>query len=276
MSASVPFLPPVLATLDEMLTTKKIPALSGDEMETLCSHLFALRDRDQRITIAEIAYHNHDDPQALNIFLACTVPMAERMTEHKAYRVFTRPTDWQLEAMYGGAVANLLAMFQAHRPLKLSIPNAFRRYLVCTILFGAMDAFRIHQANWHIEGVEDLAKFANAADQRRNPVERGAISRKLLEQVTTFPHLREEQSRMLKTILALGPEKALRHDNCYWKNGRHEPTSKQVRRRRPMLNLDAIADAMGVKYLTLENLLKQTREILRDFFNHDGRLFTEY
>lgn len=64
-----------------VLTTKKIPALGGDEMETLCNHLFALRDRDQRITIAEIAYHNHDDPQALNLFLACTMPMAQRMAE---------------------------------------------------------------------------------------------------------------------------------------------------------------------------------------------------
>ena len=274
MIAPVPFLPPVLETLDEMLTTKKIPALDGDEMEALCSHLFALRDRDQRIAIAEIAYNNHDDPQALNIFLACTMPIAERMAENKAYRVFTHPTDWQLEAMYGGAVANLLTMFQAHRPLNLPVPNAFRRYLVMTILHGSMDAFRIHQVNWHIQGVEDLAKFGNATDQRRNPVERDVISRKLLDQVTTFPHLREEQSRMLKTIADLGPEKALRHDNCYWKNGRHEPASKQVRRRRAMLNLDAIAEAMGVKYLKAQNLLKQTREILRDFFNHDGRLFT--
>lgn len=53
--------------MGHLLTTKKIPALSGDEMEALCSHLFALRDRDQRLAIAEIAYHNHDDSQALNI-----------------------------------------------------------------------------------------------------------------------------------------------------------------------------------------------------------------
>jgi hypothetical protein len=115
-----------------MLTTKKIPALSGDEMEALCSHLFALRDRDQRIAIAEIAYHNHDDPQALNIFLACTLPIAQRMAERKAYRVFAHPTDWQLEAMYDGAVSNLLEMFHKNRPLQnpdpgcvLSMPRLF-------------------------------------------------------------------------------------------------------------------------------------------------------
>src|SRR5579863_4506905 len=111
MATPIPFLPPVLETIHEMLTTKKIPALSGEEMETFCSHLFVLRDRDQRIVLAEIAYLNHDDPQALNIFLACTLPMAQQMTAHKAERVFTHPTDWQLEAMYDGAVSNLLKMF---------------------------------------------------------------------------------------------------------------------------------------------------------------------
>jgi hypothetical protein len=258
--------------VDEMLTTKKIPALSGDEMEALCSHLFALPDFNRRIDIAEIAYLNHDDPQALNIFLACTVRMAQRMAERKAHRVFAHPSDWQLEAMYDGAVTNLLEMFQAHRPLRTSIPNAFRRYVICTIRFGTMYAFRVHQANWHIEGVEDVTKFAGAKNQSLNPVERDVITRELLEQVTRFPHLREEHSRMLKTIAGLGPEKALRHDNCYW-NGRHEPTSKQVRRRRAMLDLDTLATTMGVNKLKLQNLLKDTREILRDFFNRDGRLF---
>ena len=83
MSTSAPFLPSVLAIVDELLTAKKIPALGGDEMEILCSHLFTLRDRDQRIRIAEIAFYNHDDPQALNIFLACTMPLAQRMSERR-------------------------------------------------------------------------------------------------------------------------------------------------------------------------------------------------
>ena len=81
---------------------------------------------------------------------------------------------------------------------------------------------------------------------------------------------------MLKTIAALGPEKALRHDNCYWKNGRHEPNSKQNRRRRAMLDLDTLATTMGVNKMKLQSLLKQSREILRGFFNADGRLFASY
>jgi hypothetical protein len=276
MSTPVPFLPPLLAAIDEMLTTKTIPTLSGDEMEFLCSHLFRLRNRDLQIAIAEIAYLNHDDPQALSIFLACTMPMAYRMAERRAGRVFVHPTAWQVEAMYDGVVTNLLEMFEAHRPPR-SIPNAFRRYLMRTIIFGTMYAFHLRQENWHIEGVEDITKFfPSAKDRYRNPADRDMITRELLEQVTTFPHLREEHARMLKTIAALGPEKALRHDNCYWKNGRHEPASKQVRRRRAMLDLPAVAEAMGVKYLKAQHLLKQTREILRDFFNHDGSLFANY
>lgn len=182
MSARAPFLPPVLATVEEILTTKKIPALSGDEMETLCSHLFALRDRDQRIAIAEIAYLNHDDPQALNIFLACTWPLAQRMANRKAERVFTHPTDWQLEAMYDGAVSNLLKMFEVNRPLRPFVSNPFRRYLMMTILHGAMTPFRFRQKNWHIKGVEDMTKFSNVKDRYRNPAEREVIARELLQQ----------------------------------------------------------------------------------------------
>lgn len=272
MSTPIPFLPPVLETVNEMLTTKRVPALSGDEMETLCSHLYALRDRDQRIAIAEIAYLNHDDPQALNIFLACTLPMAQRMAERKAERVFTHPTDWQLEAMYGGAASNLINMFEAHHPLQPFVSNPFQRYLMMTIIHGAMNPFRVRDEHWNIEGVEDVTKFDRIKDRYRNPAERDVINRELLEQVTTFPHLMEEQSRVLKTIAALGPEKALRQTN-YCHNGVCIAHRKHIQRRRSILDLAGIANAMGVKKQKVKNLLKDTRRILRDVFNPDGRLF---
>ena len=272
MNSPTPFLPPVLATVDEMLTTKRIPALSGDEMETLCSHLYALRDRDQRIAIAEIAYLNHNDPQALNIFLACTLPMAQRMAERKAERVFTHPTDWQLEAMYDGAVSNLINMFEVNRPLEPLVSNPFKRYLLITIVHGAMTAFRFRQEYWNIEGVEDLTKFQRIRSRYENPAERELITRDLLEQVTTFPHLMEEQARVLKTIAALGPEKALRHTD-YYRNGYDVARNKHIQRRRNILDLAGIANAMGVKKQKVKNLLKDTRRILRDMFNPDGRFF---
>jgi len=272
MNSPTPFLPPLLATVDEMLTTQKIPALSGDEMETLCSHLYALRDRDQRIAIAEIAYLNHDDPQALNIFLACTLPMAQRMAERKAERVFTHPTDWQLEAMYDGAVSNLINMFEVNRPLQPLVSNPFKRYLMITIVHGAMTAFRFRQEYWNIEGVEDVTKFQRIRSRYENPAERELITRDLLEQVTTFPHLMEEQARVLKTIAALGPEKALRHTD-YYRNGYDIARNKHILGRRCILNLAGIAEAMGVKKQKVKNLLKDTRRILRDMFNPDGRFF---
>jgi hypothetical protein len=93
-----------------------------------------------------------------------------------------------------------------------------------------------------------------------------------LEQITTFPHLMEEQARVLKTIAALGPEKALRHTNYYQQRG-DKTNHKHIRRRRSILDLAGIATAMGVKKQKVKNLLKDTRRILRDVFNRDGRLF---
>lgn len=272
MATPIPFLPPVLATIDEMLTTKKIPALSGDEMETLCSHLYALRDRDQRIAIAEIAYLNHDDPQALNIFLACTLPMAQGMAEKKAKRVFTHPSDWQLEAMYDGAVSFLLEMFEVHRPIQPLVPDAFKRYLIITIFHGAMNRLRIRQEHWNIAGVEDVTKFHHIRERYQNPAERELITRDLLEQVTTFPYLMEGQAQVLKTIATLGPEKALRHTN-YYRNGYCVARNKHILGRRPILDVTSIAREMGIKKQRVKNFLKDTRRILRDFFNPDGRLF---
>ncbi len=272
MSTAAPFLPPVLAMVNELLTTKQIPVLNGDEMEILCSHLFTMRDRDQRILIAEIAYYNHDDPQALNIFLACTMPLAQRMAERRANRIFVQPTAWQSEAMYDGAVAALLELFERKRSQLSCVPHAFRRYLMRTIIFGTTYAFRVRQENFGIQAVEDLTLFSAVNNSHRNPVERDVITRELLEQVTHFPHLREDHSRMLKIITALGPEKALRDQSYYW-NGRHEARSKQNRGRRAMLDSDAVAKAMGVSRMKLQNLLKESREILRDVFNRDGTLF---
>jgi len=271
MSAPVPFLPTALETVNELLTTRTIPALSGEEMEALCSHLYAIRDRDQRITIAEIAYNNHDDPQALNIFLACTMPMAQGMAKRKAERVFTNPSDWQIEAMYDGAVSNLLNMFEVYRPLQAFVSNPFQRYLMMTILHGAMNPFRVRQEHWNIKGVEDVTKIYSNRGRFENSAERELITRDLLEQITTFPHLMEEQARVLKTIAALGPEKALRQTN-YYRNGdlsRH----KHIRGRRAILDLAGIANAMGVNKQKVKNLLKDTRQILRDVFNPSGSLF---
>lgn len=77
---------------------------------------------------------------------------------------------------------------------------------------------------------------------------------------------------MLKTIAALGPEKALKPQEHYWcgKGRERYPRNRNVR---VILDLAGIAEAMGVNKVRLKYLLRDTRRILRDFFNHDGRLF---
>lgn len=67
--------------------------------------------------------------------------MAQGMAERKAKRAFTHPTNWQLEAMYDGAVSNPLNMFEVNHPIQPFVPNAFRRYLIITIVHGAMTPF---------------------------------------------------------------------------------------------------------------------------------------
>jgi hypothetical protein len=104
MSSPIPLLPPVLETVNEMLTSKTIPALDGDQMARLSEYLFNLTDRELRIQIAEIAYLNADDPQALDVFLACTIPLAQKMSLRRAYRIYEHPSAWAVEMMYDGAV----------------------------------------------------------------------------------------------------------------------------------------------------------------------------
>jgi hypothetical protein len=201
--------------------------------------------------------------------------MAQRMAKRKAERVFTHPTDWQLEATYDGAVSNLLHMFEVHRPLQPLVSNPFQRYLMMTIIHGAMTAFRFRQEYWNIEGVEDVTKFQRIRDRYQNPAERDLINRELLEQITSFPHLMEEQVRVLKTIATLGPEKALRHTN-YLHYGTCIAHRKHIQKRRSILDLAGIANAMGVKKQKVKNLLKDARRILRDVFNPDGCLFVSH
>ena len=141
-----------------------------------------------------------------------------------------------------------------------------------TIIHGAMNPFRVRDEHWNIKSVEDVTKFERIRSRKLNPAERDLITRELLEQVTTFPHLREEQAQVLKTIAALGPEKALRQPDYYY-GGKCRANSRNNPNPRVMLDVASIAKAMGVNKIRINNLLKYTRQILREFFNYDGSLF---
>jgi hypothetical protein len=270
MSTPIPFLPPVLATVTDILTTKTIPALDGDQMALLSEYLFNLTDRQLRLQIAEIAYLNHDDPEALDVFLACTIPLAEKMSQRRAYRIYAYPSAWALEAMYDGAVAALLTMFQRHAPLS-DLPDAFRRYLMTTIIKGSLRDYFKRSENFAIYAMRDITGVAYRKNLFRDPIDEEVLTRKVLEQVINFPHLRDEHRAVLQTIAALGPDAALK-EHAFTNSG--DPDKwKRDRNRRPILNPDAIAAAMGLPKRDVHRYLCQMRPILRDMFNRDGSLF---
>jgi hypothetical protein len=119
---------PMLDTLKDMLANTKIPAMDAVQMSDLLQYLFSAAEKTLRIQIAEIVYRNdHDHPNALDIFLACTLPLAEKAASCKAHRLFIHASDWQIELMYDGAVKAMLEMFQCNRVVGPGT-DAFRRY----------------------------------------------------------------------------------------------------------------------------------------------------
>ena len=74
----------------------------------------------------------------------------------------------------------------------------------------------------------------------RNKVEQDIITRELLDQVTSFPHLRPSVFQTLQCIRELGPDRALK-EHAYTASG--DPDKwKRDRGRRPILDPDAIAE----------------------------------
>src|SRR5271166_4113683 len=106
---------PIIDTVRNLLTHNKIPALDTLQMSDLLHHLFTTSDKTERIQVAEAVYrHDHDHPSALDVFLACTLPLAERSARRRAHKIFIYPTDWQVELMYDGAVTAAIAVFQCN------------------------------------------------------------------------------------------------------------------------------------------------------------------
>ena len=77
------------------------------------------RRKDAPIQVAEVVYRNdHGHPRALDVFLACTLPLAEKAARRRAHKLFLYPSDWQLELMYDGAVTTMIDVFQRNYVLK--------------------------------------------------------------------------------------------------------------------------------------------------------------
>jgi hypothetical protein len=134
----------VREVMDELQTTRTIPALDGNQMAMLSEYLYKLADTAVRFEIAEIGYLNHHDPQALDVFLSCTIPIARTMSERKAYRIFVHPSDWQFEAMLrwsgNGSADHVRASFSAWSTPQ-RIPALFAEHHLARRTAGLFQAF---------------------------------------------------------------------------------------------------------------------------------------
>jgi hypothetical protein len=258
-------------TISDLLSGKKIPSLEGVQMSALLHYVFTALELDLRIQIAEVLYrYDHDHPNAFELFLACTLPLAEKAARRKARKMFLCPSDWQIELMYDGAVAAAIDVFQRNYPLS-SVPNAFRRYLLRALSHGTLRSYFMRQENSAIRSVADVKAVRTHRKAFHNTVEEDIITRELLEQVTSFPHLPAPVRATLQCIAALGPDAALK-EHAYTASGDTDKW-KRERGRRPILDPDAIAEAMGIAKRDVHRYLCQARIILRDAFNADGKLF---
>lgn len=261
----------MLETISDLLRSKKIPSLDAVQMSALLHDVFTAADRRLRLEIAEVVYrYNHDHPNAFDLFLACTLPLAEKAAQRKANKIFLYPSDWQVELMYDGAVAAAIDVFQRNYPLS-SIPNAFRRYLLRALSHGTLRSYFMRHEHSGIQPVADVRTVRTHRKPFRNTVEQDIITRELLEQVTNWPYLRAPIRATLQCIAALGPDEALK-EHAYTASGDPDKWERQ-RGGRPILDPEAIAEAMGIPKRDVHRYLCQARVILRQVFNPDGRLF---
>jgi hypothetical protein len=261
----------MLSTVDNLLINQKIPPLDDVQMQDLLQYLFTAAETMLRFQVAEAVYrHDHGHPRALDIFLACTLPLAEKAARRRAHKLLLYPSDWQLELMYDGAVSTMLDVFQRQYAVKPG-SDRFRRYLVRALALGTVRSYFMRKENDDVRSVANLAAIPSFKRPFRNKVDQEIITRELLDQVTSFPYLPPQVLQTLQCIRELGPDRALK-EHAYTASG--DPDKwKRDRGRRPILDPEAIANAMGTDPRTVHRNLREARIILRDVLNADGGLF---
>lgn len=104
--------------------------------------------------------------------------------------------------------------------------------------------------------------------------EQDIFTRDLLNRMTSFPNRRPAVGAPLACIRGPGLDVALK-ERAYAASG--DPDKwKGDRGRRPILNPNAIAEAMGTDRGTVHRNLREARIRLRTVFNPDGRLFLSH
>jgi hypothetical protein len=129
------------APVTDLLADNKIPPLNALQMSEFLHYLFSAAGKTIRIQVAEVAYrYDHGHPRAQDVFLACTLPLAETAARRRAHKLFVHPSDWQLELMYEGAVQAMIAVFQSNSAVQPG-SDAFRRYLLRALALGAVRSY---------------------------------------------------------------------------------------------------------------------------------------
>lgn len=264
---ALPMPPPINALIE----SKIIPELDEAQSFDVTEYLFKRASTALRIAVAEVAFRNHNHPKALDLFLASTMPLAEKYANRKARDLFVNPSDWQLECLYNGAVISVMRMYELHKPLN-DMHDGFRRYLLCTLATGALRQYFKRDEYWRVQGVKNVDAVVSRRDTEYN-AEQEIITRELLDQVTHYPLLNRALSRTMECIAILGPEGALKE--C---DPPHNDPNKRAPRRynMPVLDIPAIAKAKGVKVVTIYSQMKMARHVLRMAFNGDGSLFVTH
>jgi hypothetical protein len=158
--------------------------------------------------------------------------------------------------MYDGAVTTMIDVFQHNYAVKPGT-DRFRRYLVRALALGTVRSYFMRKENDEVRSVANIATVPTRKRPCRNKVEQDIITRDLLNQVTSFPHLRPPVFQTLQCIRELGPDRALK-EHAYTASG--DPDKwKRDRGRRPILDPDAIADAMGTDRRTVHRILREAR-----------------
>lgn len=261
----------MLDTISDLLGSKKIPQLDGAQMSALLQHLFKTRDWRLRFQVAEVVCrYDHDHPNAQDVFLACTLPWAQYAAKRKAAKLFVYPSDWQIEVMYDGAVGAAIEVFRDNPPLA-EMPNAFRRFLVRALHRGMLCGCFNRKENYRIRTVGDVRGVRTRKMVLRSTIERELIAKDLLDQVTNYPCLRPPLHSTLQCIAALGPDFALK-EHAYTAAGDPDRCKREWHRR-PILDFEAIAQAMGMEIEDVHYNVRQARTALHKIFNADGRLF---
>jgi len=265
--------PTMLDTLTNLLLNHKIPVINAEKMSELLEYLFTTADNSIRVRTAEVAYrYEHAHRNGLDVFLACTLPLAETAAERRARR-FTYPTDWQRESMYDGAVAAAIDVFQRSDAVAPGA-EAFRHFLARALVRGVVRSFHTLPQGVARNSSQTITVRSRRAHRRfRNLVEERVIARNLLREVTGFRKLGEPLSATLKCIAALGPHRALKEQSY---RAIDESAGWGQRQYVHVLDTAAIATAMRTSQATVDRNLTEVRTALHRALNPDGRLFLNH